>query len=89
MDKAWGQWKNGISLIAQGYRYNDTANNVRIPGYAIVNLQSQYKISNKLTLKGKIENLFDKDYATALDFSNNQYNNPGTSIFISLQYQGF
>ena len=89
MDKAWGKWKNGISLIAQGYRYNDTANNVRIPGYAIVNLQSQYQISKKFTLKGKIENLFDKDYATALDFSNNQYNNPGISMFISLQYQDF
>ena len=89
MDKAQGDWKNGVSLISQGYRYDDIDNNVHISGYAIVNLRSQYEISKKLTLKGKVENLFDKEYATAFDFSGNQYNNPGRSIYISLQYQGF
>ena len=89
MDKELGKWKNGLSIISQGHRFDDTANNDRIPGYAIVNLRTQYKVNKKITLKGKVENLFDKEYSTAFDFSNNAYNNPGVSIFISLQYQDF
>lgn len=84
MDKSSGNWKNGFSLIARGHSFDDAANTKRVSGYGIVNLRSQYKINKKLTLKGKVENLFDKEYETA-----RTYNNPGTSVFISLSYQDF
>lgn len=84
MDKASGNWRNGVSLIARGHSFDDAANTKRVSGYGIVNLRSQYKINKKLTLKGKVENLFDKEYETA-----RTYNNPGVSIFISISYQDF
>ena len=89
IDKKMGKWKNGVGIVSQGHRYNDTTNATRIDGYTIMNVQTQYMISKKVTLKGKVENIFDKKYATALDFSKNTYNNPGRSVYISLQYQDF
>ena len=84
MDKASGDWKYGISLVARGHSYDDAANTKRVAGYGIVNLRTQYKVSDKLTLKGKIENLFDKEYETV-----RTYNTPSIGIFVSLNYQGF
>jgi len=84
MDKTSGKWSTGISLIGQGHRFDDTDNTDRINGYGIVNLRASYAVSKKMSIKWKIENLFDKKYETALD-----YNNAGISGFISVVYQGF
>ena len=84
MDKKVGKWTSGFSYIGQQHRYNDTANNVKINGYAIVNLRASYAVTDKLSIKAKIENIFDKKYETV-----DTYNNSGQSIFVSIKYQGF
>lgn len=84
MDKTSGKWSTGLSFVGQGHRFDDTANTTRISGYGIVNLRASYAVSKKMTIKWKIENLFDKEYETAKN-----YNNAGISGFISIHYQGF
>ena len=84
LDKKSGKWSTGFSFIGQGERYDDTANTNKLNGYGIVNLRASYAISNKLTIKMKVENILDKEYETAKD-----YNNPGINGYVSLAYQGF
>jgi len=89
MDKTSGKWSTGISLISQGYRFDDTKNKKRIDGYNLVNLRASYAVSKKMSIKWKIDNLFDAQYATTQDFSGNNYNNPGVSAYMSIVYKGF
>ncbi len=84
MDKSSGKWTAGLSIIGQGFRYDDTANTTRLDGYNLVNLRASYALSKKMKLSWKIENLFDTKY-TLVD----KYNTPGLSGYISLSYQGF
>lgn len=84
MDKKSGQWSTGISFIGQGKRYDSTDNTNKLDGYGIINLRASYAVSDKLSVKWKIENLLDKEYETATD-----YNNPGINGYLSLAYQGF
>jgi vitamin B12 transporter len=47
-------------------RWDDAANTREIAGYGLVNLRSRWQLNPELALKLKIDNLFDKEYATAL-----------------------
>lgn len=84
MDKTSGKWSTGFSFIGQGYRFDDTPNSDKISGYGIVNLRASYAVSKKMSIKWKIDNIFDKEYETVKD-----YNNPGISGYVALVYQGF
>ena len=84
MDKTSGKWSTGLTYINQGHRFDDTDNLDRLDGYSIVNLRASYAVSKKLSVKWKLENIFDTEYETALT-----YNNPGISGYISILYQGF
>lgn len=84
MDKTTGSWSSGISIISQGHRFDDAANNDRISGYSILNLRAAYAVSKTISVKAKLENLFDVEYETAKG-----YNNPGQGIYVSVNYQGF
>jgi outer membrane cobalamin receptor len=41
----------------EGKRYVDTANSVRLPAYATVNLSARFNVSNALSLYGYVDNL--------------------------------
>ncbi len=45
----------------------------RIPGYAVVNLQSTYHVSKRFELFARLANLFDKRYATAGFLTSNAF----------------
>jgi iron complex outermembrane recepter protein len=51
-----------------------------IPGYAVVNLQSTYRVSKRLELFARLGNLFDKRYATAGFLTSNSFNPNGSLI---------
>ncbi|MDX1653749.1 MAG: TonB-dependent receptor, partial [Candidatus Competibacteraceae bacterium] len=72
----------GASLIAEGSRYNEIGNTNELGGYGLVNLWGEYALSQGLTVKAQVDNLFDKDYQTSLN-----YNQPGTEVFVSLDYR--
>ncbi len=62
-------WNFGSSIVmasgqfARGDENNQDVNG-KVPGYAVVNLDTHYTINNNWKLFGKVNNLFDHDYAT-------------------------
>lgn len=84
IDKEYGKWASGMSIVMQGERYDDKANENLLEGYTTLNLRTRYAFTKSFSIKGKIENLANVEYETAKD-----YNSPGRSAFITLSYVGF
>lgn len=59
----------GAEMIASSLRYDDAENTRRMGGYAIVNLIAEWPLSHGVTLFARADNLFDKNYELAADFS--------------------
>jgi outer membrane receptor protein involved in Fe transport len=51
-----------------------------IPGYAVVNLQSTYRLGKHVALFAQVVNLFDKEYATAGFLTSNSFTPSGAFI---------
>jgi vitamin B12 transporter len=82
LDRDFGPFRLGGTLRAEGRRFDDQANTVRLGGYAILDLRAEYALAKDWRLQAKVQNLFDKDYETAYLF-----NQPGRSLFVTLRYQ--
>ncbi|HZV62122.1 MAG TPA: TonB-dependent receptor [Methylophilaceae bacterium] len=90
LSREWGNWRFGSEMITSSMRYNDAQNTQRLPGYAIFNLTTDYKISPDWKLQARVNNLLDKDYALAYDGDPSAggfvYNTAGTNLFINVRY---
>jgi outer membrane receptor protein involved in Fe transport len=76
----------GAGLIAASEQYahgneNNTDPTGKVPGYAVVDLDAQYRIGKALTLSLDVDNLFDKKYAT--------YGLSGTNSIYTLALEQF
>jgi vitamin B12 transporter len=88
LGKSWGDWNFNSELIGSSERYNNPSNTQKMNGYMIVNLVADYKINNEWSLQGRVNNLFNKDYALALNSAGNlPYNTPGSNLFVSLAWR--
>ncbi len=63
------QWNVGSNLIVASGQYphgdeNNQDINGKIPGYAVLNLDTHYSLNRNWKLFAKVNNVFDKDYAT-------------------------
>ena len=61
------QWRIGGDVIAVSNQFfrGDEGNDDRpLPGYAVVNLRTGYKLTDNIEIYGLAKNLFNKDYAT-------------------------
>jgi outer membrane receptor protein involved in Fe transport len=61
------RWRVGADLIAVSNQFfrGDEGNDDRpLPGYAVVNLRTGYKVTDTVEVYGLVKNLFNKDYAT-------------------------
>lgn len=58
-----------------------TSEQRRLPGYSTVDLAVSYPVTSHLTVRGRIANLFDKDYETAYG-----YETPGREYYLSGSY---
>jgi vitamin B12 transporter len=81
-----GDLELGAELTATGMRYDDTANQNRLAGYALLNLTAAYALSKQWSVNARLNNAFNKEYTTALAYGM-PYNNPGTDLFVSLKWQ--
>jgi vitamin B12 transporter len=82
MDRQFGNLGAGATLIAQGSRYDDSANTVNVAGFGIVNLRGSWQPGRNWLLQGRIDNVFDKDYQTVAT-----YNTAARSLFLTLRYE--
>jgi outer membrane receptor protein involved in Fe transport len=61
------QWRVGADLIAvssQFFRGDEGNDDDQLPGYAVVNLRTGYKVSDNVEVYGIVKNLFSTDYST-------------------------
>jgi vitamin B12 transporter len=83
-------WIFGVEQIGSGSRYNDADNIVKISGYMVTNLVTNYMFNEKFTVNVRLDNVLDKDYALAYkdDPSTNgyAYQTPGRSLSANIRY---
>jgi vitamin B12 transporter len=79
--RRFGPAELGGEWLVQSYRFDDSANQVRLGGYGLLNLNARYDFDKDWSLRAKLGNALDKVYETA-----NTYNMPRRSFFVSLGY---
>jgi vitamin B12 transporter len=90
MDSHLGQLTYGGSLQASSQRYIDINEQFKLSGFTLFNLHADYQINKQWSVKAKVDNLFDKEYAKSARFALTQkYIAPGRNVFVSLQYKPF
>lgn len=72
----------GARLLAEGNRYDNVSNTIRVGGFATLDLLAEYHINDRLTLRAKLANLFDEEYQTI-----NTYNSFDRNFFLSFHYR--
>ncbi|MBT8122272.1 MAG: TonB-dependent receptor, partial [Gammaproteobacteria bacterium] len=80
MDRDVGKAGLGATFITQSSRYDDNANTIRVGGFGVFNMRGSYQLERRLTLEGRLDNVFDKDYQTV-----DTYNTAGRSVFLGLR----
>lgn len=65
--RQWGDWGFSTSVRGASHSYNDALNNYRMGGYALWNARVSYNVTSSLKAALKLDNLLDKNYATALN----------------------
>lgn len=85
-DYAFNDFSIGFSAKTESERFDDVANTVELGGYATYGIRAAYRINDEWQLKAKVDNVGDKQYATARDFSLGDYQAIGREAFISVVY---
>ncbi|MGB1950777.1 MAG: TonB-dependent receptor domain-containing protein [Marinobacter sp.] len=86
LDRALGAWTLGGTVQASGYRYDDAANEDRLPGYATLDLRAGWEFARDWHARLTLQNVTDKEYATALRFDGADYLAAGRAGFLSVRY---
>lgn len=81
MDRDFGHYRLGATLLAAGRRFDDLANSMKLDPYVTLDLRAEYRIDPHWKLQTKLSNLMDADYQTAA-----YYNQPGRALWLSLNY---
>ena len=83
-------WIFGVEQIGSGSRYNDADNTVKISGYMVTNLVTNYVYNEKFTINVRLDNALDKDYALVYSGDPNTtgyaYQTPGRSLSANIRY---
>ncbi len=81
---------NNIDFYAEyqfhGKRYDDVwgVGSVKLSSFNLVNLSVSYQINNQLKVQTRIDNLFDKEYATI-----SSYNTQDRALYLGITYSQF
>jgi len=81
LDRGFGRLRLGLTGIAEGSRWDDVGNSIRLPGYATLDLRAEYELTASLTLQARLANVFDRDHETAAF-----YNEPGREWMLTLRW---
>jgi vitamin B12 transporter len=81
VSKSWGALETGIEWVGVGNRYDTNSETTPLSGYSLVNLTAKYAVNKTLSVEGRVNNLFDKDYELAKG-----YNTLGFNAFVGIRY---
>ncbi len=89
LSRRWQRWDGGLSIHGFSHRFNDTANQQRLPGYALLGLRGSYALDPSLSLTLTVNNALDKDYSVLRVSSApyNDYATGGRAVYLGLRYQ--
>jgi vitamin B12 transporter len=85
-DYDFGDVAIGFSLRSQSHSFDDAANLTRLGGYTTAAVRVNYQINDQWSVKAKVDNLSDKQYTTAMDFSLGRYRSLGREFMLSVIY---
>jgi vitamin B12 transporter len=60
--------KTGVSVRYVGETFNDVENKALVDAYTLVDIRASYPINDNLEVYGRVENAFDEDYQTVLNY---------------------
>ena len=84
LDRAFGDTLTlGISGIAEGARWDDVANTLRVGGYATLDATASWRFAPGWRLQAGVANAFDRRYETSA-----YYRQPGRTWSLGLRWQG-
>lgn len=88
LSKRVGTWDFGGTVVAEGYRYDDRANDDRMPGFATLDLRAGWRFAPDWSTRLTLANVLDKEYSTArFDSSNNlDYIAAGRTALLTVRY---
>lgn len=81
----FGDWNMAAEVRHSGARRDRdpfTAADVSLPSYQLFNLTARYQIAKDLSVSGRVDNLFNRNYSEAYSF-----NTLGRTLFVGLMYQ--
>jgi vitamin B12 transporter len=84
VQNAAGPWKLGAEVVASSARFDTPGEDpaARMHGYALLNLTASYALNRAWLLRARWNNVFDREYELVQNF-----NTPGSNLFVALQYQ--
>ena len=82
LDRDFGEFGFGISGIAEGARWDDVANTLRVGGYGTVDARATWRFAADWSLQANLVNAFDRRYDTTA-----YYNQPGREWGLALRWQ--
>ena len=82
VSRNWGALDTGVEWVGVGRRYNTNDETEEMGAYGLVNLTARYAINKELSVEGRVDNLFDKQYESVRG-----YNTTGLAAFVGLRYQ--
>ncbi len=89
IDNHYKNFTYGASVIAASKRYLDANNTNTLAGYGIMNIRGSWELTKNWTIKAKVDNLFDKEYATTQQTYGNKlpYKAQERFAFASIHYK--
>lgn len=81
VDRAFGDFRVGVTANGASHRYDNAANTVRLSGYGTLDLRLEYAITEEWSVQARASNVFDREYETIA-----WYNQPGREYGLSLRY---
>jgi vitamin B12 transporter len=79
LSKSFAAWRVGGDVQFVGRRMDTTG---ELPSYVLANLNVRYKVNKEVSLYGRIENLFNRDYQTVYG-----YNQPPRGAFAGIEWR--
>ncbi|MCC2981496.1 TonB-dependent receptor plug domain-containing protein [Sphingomonas sp. IC4-52] len=58
----------GATVLTVGDSFDDAANRVRLDGYTLTNLRAELPLNDRLSIYGRVENVFDADYRVVANY---------------------
>lgn len=86
LSKQLGAWNLGGTLVAANHRYDDAANEDRLPGYGTLDLRAGWAFAPGWSGKLSVENVLDKERKTSEYFGGGYYVTAGRTAMLTVRY---